>query len=64
MLVDHVPEHVAALLLVAFAGHAATAPGNLLPDQQPQLIAQIEHQRRLLIMAQAHKICAHFLDQP
>jgi hypothetical protein len=53
MLVDHVAQHAAGLFFVLFSTQAAAAPGGLFPDQQAQLIAEIEHKPRLLIVGQA-----------
>ena len=39
MLLDKGLEHVAALLLVTVATDAATAPRNLFPHQETQLVA-------------------------
>ena len=62
MLVNEVAQHVPALLPVPFAPQTAPAPGNFLPDQQAQLVAQIQHQRCLLVVSQPHEIRPHVLD--
>ena len=62
VLVDQRPEHVAALLPVAFAAEPAAAPGDFLPDEQPQLVAEVEDERCLLIVAEADEVGPHLLD--
>lgn len=62
MLADESLEHVAALLLVTVAADAAAAPWDLLPDEQSELIAELENKRCLLVVAEAHEVRAHFLD--
>ena len=41
VLVDHVAEHIAALLLVAFSADATTAPRFLFPSKDAEFIAEI-----------------------
>ena len=43
MLVDHVAQHVAALLAKSLSTESATAPRDFLPHQQAKFIAEIEH---------------------
>ena len=50
MLLDEGLEHVAALLLVTVTTDATTAPGNLFPDEEAELIAKFQHQWSLLVM--------------
>ena len=45
MLVNHVPQHVAALLLVALAAKTTAAPWDFLPHEQPELITHLQHER-------------------
>ena len=63
MLVDEVGQHGARLLFPFFTHDAGAAPGRLLPDQQAQLIAEVKHHARLLIVAKADEVCTHGLDQ-
>src|SRR5262252_8456285 len=63
VLVDHVSQHAFRLPLVALPSQSAAAPWDLLPDQQTQLVAAIEHGARLLIMAQPDEVCSHLFDQ-
>ena len=59
MLIDHVFQHSTSLLLVDLSPNAATAPRNLLPNQNAQSITCVEHNPRLLIMSQADEVDAH-----
>ena len=62
VLVDQCPEHVTALLPVAFAAKPAAAPGDFLPDEQAQLVAEVEDERCLLVVAEADEVGPHLLD--
>jgi len=55
VLIDHVAQHAARLLLVSVAAEAAAAPG-ISPTPGFQLVAQVEQQARLLVMGQAMKL--------
>src|ERR1700679_3067432 len=63
VLVDHVSEHVFRILLKRVAPNPGSAPRSLLPDQEAKLIAQVEHQSILLVMAEADKVCPHLADE-
>ena len=63
VLVDHVGEHEARLVLPFFVAYAGAAPRRFFPNQNAKLVAEIEHQFRLLIMAEADEVRAHRLDQ-
>src|SRR6185369_13382775 len=63
MLIDHVAQHAARLFLVAVAAEAAATPRNLFPNEQAQLVAQIENRARLLKMAKTDEVCAEVFDQ-
>ena len=62
MLVNQMREHVAALLLVSIAADAAATPRNFLPHQQAEFVAELQHQRRLLVMTKPNKIRTHVFD--
>ncbi|MNR00069.1 hypothetical protein D3C85_1158290 [compost metagenome] len=64
MLLDHRGKHVDALLAILWSTQSAAAPWNFFPDKNPKLIAEIEHDTRLLIMTEADEIRPHRLDQP
>ena len=61
VLVDHIGEPVFGLQLVFFATQSATTPGNLLPDENAQTVAQAEDYRRLLVVAQSDEVDTHLL---
>ncbi len=63
VLVDHVGEHERASVLPFFVAHAGAAPRRLLPHQQAEFVAEIQHQPRLLIVAEADEVRAHRLHQ-
>ena len=63
VLVDHRASMSRACWLVALAAEAAAAPGDLLPDQQAQLVAQVQRQARLLVVAEPDEVGAHLLDR-
>ena len=62
VLIDQGAQHVESLLLIAAAAHSAAAPRDLLPHQQPERVAALQHDARLLIVAEAHEVAAHVLD--
>src|ERR1035437_5694765 len=62
MLVDHVREHIPDIALERLVPHPGSAPRNLFPNQQAELIAQIEHQPILLVMRQPDEVGAHLAD--
>ena len=64
VLVDHVAQHAARLILVSVAAEAPAGPGDLFPYQHSQLVAQVEHLARLLVVGQADEVGAHVLDEP
>ena len=45
MLVDHVLQHVTALLLVTLATQTTAAPRDFFPHEQPELITHLQHKR-------------------
>ena len=63
MLVDHVAQHVAALLAESLSTESAPAPRDFLPHQQAKFIAEVEHKRSLLVVAQADEVGAHFFHE-
>src|SRR5215472_1140772 len=64
VLVDHVAQHSRGLLFPPVISSSGAAPGDLLPHQQPELIALLEHDSRLLVVTETYKVRAHFFDQP
>ena len=62
MLIDHRRQLVLRHLLPRSVADAAAAPRQLLPHQQPKLIAQLEHQPRLLIVREPDEVRAHLLN--
>ena len=62
MLPDHVLQHAMGLRLIGIAAHAPSAPGNLFPHQQPQRVAELQHEVRLLIVSEADEVGTHLLD--
>ncbi len=63
VLRDHVAQRAAAHLLEDVVAHAAAAPGNLLPHQDAEPVAVLEHTPRLLVVPQPNEICAHVFDE-
>ena len=63
VLRDHVAQGAAAHLFEDVIANAATAPGNLLPHEEAEPVAVLEHAPRLLIVRQPDEICAHVLDE-
>src|ERR1017187_4779965 len=63
VLIDQVGQHGACLLLPFFTHNAGATPRRLFPNQDAQLIAEVKHDARLLVMAEANEICAHRLDE-
>src|ERR1039458_3178230 len=63
MLVDHVREHVFRILLKGMIADAGAAPWRLFPNHESKLIAQVDHQPVLLVVAEADEVCAHVADQ-
>ena len=63
VLVNHVTQHLAALLFVNFTAQPTSTPRDFFPCENPQLVAQLQHQRCLLVMAEPHEVHAHILHR-
>ncbi len=63
MLVDHVGQHRFSVLLEGLATDAGAAPRHLLPHHQAKLVAEVEDEAILLVVAEADEVCAHLLDE-
>ena len=50
-------------MLKCLAPHARATPRSLFPNHQAKLIAQVQHQPVLLVVAETDKVCAHLADQ-
>ena len=59
MLGNHVGQHLPGLVLIGRSAQTTPAPGNLLPDQDAQPVAEVQDDLRLLIMPQANEIDTH-----
>jgi hypothetical protein len=63
MLINHIAQHVAALLTKSLAAQSTSAPRDFLPNQEAEFIAKIKHEWSLLVVTQTHKISPHFLHE-
>src|SRR5688572_21560764 len=63
VLVDHIHEHPAGLLLVPLAAQTAAAPWNFFPYQKPKFITQVQSDAGLLMVSEADEIHTHLLHQ-
>lgn len=59
MLLNHIGEHPARLVLVALSAQTAAAPGYFFPDEKSQLVAEPQNDAGLLIVPQADKVGTH-----
>src|SRR5260370_20538120 len=50
------------LLLEGFTPDSTAAPGELFPNHQAKLITEVEHNARLLVVAEAKEIRSHIFD--
>jgi hypothetical protein len=51
MLIDHIAQHVAALLAKPLAAQSTAAPRDLLPNQEAKFITEIKYEWSLLVVA-------------
>ncbi len=63
VLLDHVAQRPAAHLLEDVVADAAAAPGNLLPHEDAESIAELKHATRLLVVGEANEVGSHLFDE-
>ncbi len=63
VLGDHVAEHAASHLFEGVVADSGAAPGDLLPNEDAETVAELEHAARLLVVSKADEVRAHILDE-
>lgn len=61
--IDQVSQHILCLLLKRLTSYFRTTPWNLFSHHQAKLIAKIEDQPILLVVAKTDEVCPHLPDE-